>query len=72
MPLLKHLPFQLQQPPAHLLADAGAFRDGGEITLDVGPANLATPQGQPAVGAIAIRNHDPIEGLTQNVSGHLA
>jgi hypothetical protein len=36
MPLLKHLPFQLQQSPAHLLADAGTFRDGGEITLDVG------------------------------------
>jgi len=71
MPLLKHLPLQLQQPPVHLVADAGAFRDGYEITVDVGPTTLASLQGQPAEGAIAIRDHEPIEGLTQNLSGHL-
>ena len=64
MPLLKHLAFQLQQPAAHLFADACAFRVGGEITLDVGPANLAAVQGVPAVGAIAIRDLDPRESLT--------
>ena len=52
MPLLKQLLFQPQKPLPHLRTDASAFRDGGEITLDVSPANLTTLQGQPAVGAM--------------------
>ena len=64
MPLLKHLAFQLQQPSAHLFADAGAFRYGGEITLDVGPANLAAVEGMLAVVPIGIPDLDPIESLT--------
>lgn len=65
MPVMKQLPLQHCKPLTHLRTDGRAFRGGGEIALDVGPVQLATMQGQPAVSAMAISD-DTARGLPQH------
>jgi len=71
MPLMEQLVLQFQQIPHHRCADAGAFRDGSEIPLDVVLAELRLLQWQPAVGALAIGDHNAAVVVAQQLAGHL-
>ena len=56
VPLLKELSLQLQQLGAEPSAGTGALSDGGEITDQMGPAELALLAGQVVVSREAIAN----------------
>ena len=67
MPLVEQLMIEIKKPLARLGADANAFRDGDQIPLDVSPADLALLQRHPAVGAVAITDHQPGKGHTKKL-----
>ena len=55
----KQLPLQLQQLRSEFGAGARAFGDGGEIPDHMGPADLASLQGEVVVDREAIAQHNP-------------
>jgi len=59
VPLLKELVLQLQQLGSEHSVGAGALGNGGEITDQIGPAELALLGGQVVVSREAIAHHDP-------------
>jgi hypothetical protein len=67
VPVRKQLLLQLQQLGSELGAGAGAFVDGGQITLELGPAQLALMGGQVVVGREAIAHHRAGKAIAQQV-----
>jgi hypothetical protein len=65
VPLHKKLLLQRQQLQADLATDALAFGDGGQITDQMRPAQLALLDGQVVVGREAIAHHNAAKGVPQ-------
>jgi hypothetical protein len=69
VPLLKQLLLQLQQLGSERSAGAGALANGGQITDQMGSAELTLVGGQVVVSREAIAHHDSAKAVAQQFAG---